>query len=80
MDDFRTNLFELILDQTGLGAGDLSDSSALMSSGLIDSFGLVTVLSLVEELLGHEIPPADLTLENFDSPERIMAYVRQQSA
>jgi len=74
---FQADLTAMIADQVGMDATEIAPDQLLMSSGILDSFGLVTVLSLVEEAVGREIAPADLTFENFDSVERILAFVER---
>jgi acyl carrier protein len=77
MDDFETRLLDLIAEESGLDPQTLKASPGLMSTGLLDSFALVTVISLVETHLGDEVPPADLTFDNFDTIASICAYVER---
>ncbi|WP_165842935.1 acyl carrier protein [Phenylobacterium deserti] len=59
---------------------DLAPDAPLFSSGLIDSFSLVSLLSFLETEGGFMIDPVDVNLENFDTIERILAYAAGQSA
>ena len=61
---------ELGLDTTGIG-----ESTPLFSGGLIDSFSLVSLLLFIETRADITIQPMDVTLENFDSIARMLAYV-----
>lgn len=54
--------------------GTLQDDTELFSSGVIDSLGVMELVSLVERAIGRSIPPAAITLENFDSIERIARF------
>lgn len=65
---------ELGIDTTGLGP-----DSPLFSSGVIDSFSLVTLLSHIEQTCGFQIGPSDVNLDNFDSLARIIAYVTRMT-
>ncbi|AGT11072.1 acyl carrier protein [Paracoccus aminophilus] len=47
----------------------------LFSSGILDSVSLVSLIGFIEEKARTTIPPVDVTLENFDSVDRIVAYV-----
>ncbi|MDT1061319.1 acyl carrier protein [Paracoccus sp. CPCC 101403] len=47
----------------------------LFSSGLLDSVSMVGLIGFIEEQTGSAIQPADVTLENFDTVDRILAYV-----
>lgn len=71
MDDIR----DLIAQESGREADTLGHGDALVSSGLVDSFALVSVLSLIEDTLDQTIDPADLTLDNFDSLGAIAAFL-----
>lgn len=55
-----------------------SDDMELFSSGLLDSFAMVDLIQLIEEIGGFEIPQSDVTLENLDSINRILAYARSR--
>ena len=65
------------LDTTGVGR-----ESLLFSTGVIDSFSLVSLLTFIESSCGFQIAAMDVNLDNFDSIERILKYVerRQEAA
>jgi acyl carrier protein len=54
--------------------------SPLFSTGLIDSFALVTLLAYIEKAVGVRIAPTDVTLDNFDSIERILEFTARDSS
>ena len=80
MASFQDQLVDLIAEESGLDAASLRASGGLMSTGILDSFALVTVITFVEEHVGSEVPPADLTFENFDTVQKICAYVERSVA
>jgi acyl carrier protein len=49
--------------------------TALFSTGLLDSVAMLNVIGFVEERAKIEVSAGDVTLENFDTPQRIAAYV-----
>lgn len=51
----------------------------LFSSGMLDSVAMMNVIGFVEETARIEVHPADVTLENFDTPSRIVQLVQNQS-
>jgi acyl carrier protein len=53
-----------------------TETTALFSDGTIDSVGMIDLIAFIEEAAGIEVGQADVTLENFDSIERILTYVR----
>lgn len=54
--------------------------TALISSGLVDSFSLVKVLAFVEDEFGIVIPDEAATAEAMDSIERILKLMAEYSA
>ncbi|MTH35108.1 acyl carrier protein [Paracoccus limosus] len=53
----------------------LDGDTELFSSGLLDSVSMVSLITFIEERTGATIQPGDVTLDNFDTVERIRAYV-----
>jgi acyl carrier protein len=74
------NLREFLRDEIGVDTSTLSRDDLLFSSGLIDSFSLVTLLAHIERVCGFRIGPTDVNLDNFDSLGRILAYAGSMSA
>jgi len=75
MTSFEDELVELISQESGVEPAALRATKGLMSSGVLDSFALVTIISFVESHIGSEVPPADLSFDNFDSIDGICSYV-----
>jgi acyl carrier protein len=73
------NLREFLRDEIGVETTTLSRDDLLFSSGLIDSFSLVTLLAHIERVCGFRIGPTDVNLDNFDSLGRILAYAGSMS-
>lgn len=53
----------------------LDAQTELFSSGLLDSVSMVSLITFIEEKTGAVIQPGDVTLDNFDSVDRIIAHV-----
>lgn len=53
----------------------IAGGTELFSSGLLDSVSMIGLIGFIEASTGTVIPPADVTLENFDTVDRILAYV-----
>lgn len=53
-----------------------TETTALFSDGTIDSVGMIDLIAFIEQETGIEVGQADVTLDNFDSIELILAYVR----
>ena len=56
---------------------EVTETSPLISSGLVDSFSMVSLLRFLEKEYAIHIPDADATPEAFDTVERIAALVRR---
>lgn len=73
MDDLKKALRRALATRFGVKV-PLEEDTALFSRGLIDSLNVVELVTFVEEEIGRPIPPADITLDNFDSIARIARY------
>lgn len=49
--------------------------SKLFSDGALDSTAMVNLIVYVEGVSGAEIRPDQVTLENFDTPNRIVNFI-----
>ncbi len=61
---------ELRLEPKQIGA-----DTPLVSSGLVDSAGLVRLAGVIEAATGVMIPDRDVNADNFDTIRRIQAYI-----
>lgn len=80
MDAFQDQLVDLIVEESGLVPDLLQASTGLMSTGIPDSFALVAVISFMEDRIDGEVPPVDLTFDNFDTVGAICACVERALA
>ncbi|WP_029619368.1 phosphopantetheine-binding protein [Pseudorhizobium marinum] len=55
---------------------DVELNTPLFSSGLLDSVSMVGLLGFIEQASGMVIRTEDVTLENFDTPARILAFAQ----
>ncbi len=56
---------------------EITETTPLISSGIVDSFSMVSLLRFLEKKYSIHIPDADATPEAFDTVERIVALVRR---
>ncbi|HSL42295.1 MAG TPA: acyl carrier protein [Anaerolineales bacterium] len=56
----------------------LDDNDQLVESGIVDSLGIMSLLSFLEEKFSMQIPSEDLNPENFASVAMITALVERQ--
>jgi len=76
LDGFRRALRAALVAQFGADAASLDDDTKLFTGGLIDSLSVMDLVTFVERELGKRVPPAAITLENFDSIAQIVAFAR----
>lgn len=74
MNDLEQRIRGFLRDELGVDE-DLSGGDSLITSGRVDSAGLVRLAALLERQTGLIIPDRDLTPEHFDTIARIVAYV-----
>ncbi len=58
----------------------LEHGTSLIENDLIDSTGVLELVSFIEERFGIAVTDADIVPANLDSIERIAAYVASKSA
>ena len=64
--------------QDALDDEALDAETEIFSTGLMDSVAMMNLIMFVEEKGGITVQAEDVTLENFDTPSRIMAYLQAQ--
>jgi len=61
----------------GTGETVIGDDDQLIESGIIDSLGIMTMLSFLEDKFSLQMPTEDLVPENFASISTIAALVER---
>ena len=69
------DLLNFLSEELAVDRAEINTGTLLFSSGLIDSFALVTLMTYVETEADFLISPMDVNLDNFDSIERILRYI-----
>jgi D-alanine--poly(phosphoribitol) ligase subunit 2 len=68
------DLLALLRDSLGLG-DEIGPDTALISSGLVDSFGVVGLLVDIESRYDVTIEPEEVDAETFDTPRQILERI-----
>lgn len=63
---------EIVLDEV------IDLRTDLLLTGAVDSLGVIRITHWMEENAGIEVDPGDVTLENFQTVEKMVAYVDGQ--
>jgi acyl carrier protein len=64
----------LLFSETGY---EYDDNASFLEQGILDSMGVMELVHFVEEAFGVKVADDDLTPDNFDSVERLAAYVER---
>ena len=62
----------------GQDDGRLSDAASLLEAGIIDSTGVLEVVAMLGERYGIAVDDNELVPDNFDSLDRLAAYVERK--
>ncbi len=73
---------DFILDDLLLGQhdGDLDEETNLLLTGLVDSLGVMRMMMFIDDELDVQVPPADITIDNFRTIGTIANYLARQKA
>lgn len=56
---------------------EITEETKLISSGLIDSFSLVSLQTFIEKEFGKRIPSPKITAESFDTVKQMIEIINQ---
>lgn len=59
---------------------EVDDDTSLLISGLVDSLGIVRLVTFMEDSLGIKVPLEDVTIENFETLGLLDAYLQARLA
>jgi acyl carrier protein len=59
-------------------SGTLSDDTQFLESGIMDSTGVLELVTFIEESFGVQVADEDLIPENLDSIARVAAFVERK--
>ena len=75
MADLYSSIRDFLARNLGLKHAEIDSETPLFSSGLLDSFAMVELVAFVESHASVKVRARDVTLDNFDSIERIQKFV-----
>ena len=79
MSAFAAELLAFVNDEVCLSDSPIATDTELLLSGLIDSLGVIQIVEWIEHQLTVAVDPSDVILENFESVDRIVAYVSERT-
>ncbi len=57
-----------------------ADDVSFLEEGVVDSVGVMELVAFVEEEFGLKIDDMDVTPDNFDSVNKLAAFIRRKAA
>jgi acyl carrier protein len=79
MPEYTRKILEFMQQDLDIETSGLEPDSPLFSSGVVDSFSLVSLLTFIEEEFDIRVGPADVNLDNFDSLQRMIDYIASKA-
>jgi len=81
-DNIKEEIRKYILSKflPGEKAANLRDDTPLRTSGIVDSIGMLEMVSFIEERYGIEVDAYEAGVENFDRIEDIAGFIERKRA
>lgn len=57
-----------------------ADEASFLREGIVDSMGVMELVSFVQTTFGIEITPQEVTPDNFDSVSKLARFIRSKAA
>lgn len=77
MDDLTKLVCDYVAKEYLVEGSEITETMPLISSGIVDSFSMVSLKRFLEKKCNIRIPDADATPVAFDTVESIVALVRR---
>ena len=74
--DFAASLLAFITSDVALEDGEIEGSTDLLLTGMVDSLGVVLIVEWIERHLGRPIDPTHVVLENCQTVDPMMEFLR----
>ena len=82
MDNIREEIRQYILSQflPGERSTNLQDDTPLLTSGIVDSLGMLRMIGFIEQRFGIEVDAHDATVDNFERIQEIADFIESKRA
>jgi acyl carrier protein len=82
MHGIKEQVRDYILDNflMGLKVNDIQEDTSFLDIGIIDSTGVIELISFLEETYGIRVEDEEMVPENLDSLKNVERYVAQKMA
>ncbi|WP_317933024.1 acyl carrier protein [Halioxenophilus sp. WMMB6] len=79
MTDVKSKIRAFLGEELEVDVASISDDDALFTSGLVDSYSLIELLSFLETELGYSADFADLNVDDLDSINSLHSLVANKT-
>jgi acyl carrier protein len=80
MSEVKLKIRTFLADELEVDTANLKDEEAMFTSGLVDSYALIELLSFLESELGYTVDFGELDVEDFDTIDSLDKLVSNQTA
>jgi acyl carrier protein len=80
MSDHKDTIRKILKDTLRVDTSNLGDADPLFSAGLVDSFALLELITVLESTFGIRISAEQATIDNLDSIEGMAKLVGSESS
>ncbi|OGS04639.1 MAG: acyl carrier protein [Elusimicrobia bacterium RIFCSPLOWO2_12_FULL_59_9] len=82
MDNIREEIRQYILSQflPGERSANLQDDTPLLTSGIVDSLGMLRMIGFIEQRFVIEVDAHDATVDNFERIQDIAVFIESKRA
>lgn len=79
MNELKTKIKAFVVENYLFGEdGDLKDDTSFLDEGIIDSTGILELVSYLEEEFDISVEDEDLIPENLDSIDNVVGYLQKK--
>ena len=75
-----TDIRAFLCDLVFMEEDEINNEEPLFSSGIVDSVSLIELVGFVEKRVSIKVTPGQLTLDNWDSLDRIRDFIARSVA
>jgi acyl carrier protein len=79
VDDIRTQIKKFIIDNFMFGnSNGIKDDTSFLTEGIIDSTGVLEMVTFIEETFAVKVDDEELIPENLDSVDNLVGYLQKK--
>ena len=80
MDLLKEQLKDFIIENYHLSDSQFSFDQSLVNSGIIDSMGIIEIVSFIEETYDIVIDDEEINTENFETINNMVQFIKSQKS